>query len=428
MNLTDEKKFQLLQQISQEIRDTLDLDEILNRFLDMIKAVIDYDAAGVFVLNQDLVHARHETPQELIASVVWRGFDNHRPPKADPMLSQGKGIIGHVINSGEAVVVSDVRQDPRYVEGRRGTLSEIAVPIERNNQSFGALNLESDELGAYDAEDIEVLCFFADAAAIAIEKAMLHRQILEREQIEIQLKMAQNIQSRLLPDEPPVLPGYDIAGTCIPTFEIGGDYYDYIALPHNQWGFVMADVSGEGIPAALIMTVFRALLRTQIRTRSRTAVIAREMNQLLPDFSGGIDFVTAIIGILNPASGEFSYTNCGHNPPLLLRQNGRVDLLPKDGPLLGVVNNAGFKSATTTLMPGDLLLLYTDGIVEVMSHIGEEFGLERLLQVLQKNQTLPAAQIINEVILATQRFSEAPAFRDDVTLTVVQRKPRPSAV
>lgn len=428
MKLTDENKYQLLQQISQEIRDTLDLDEILNRFLDMIKTVIDYDAAGVFVLNQDLVHARHERPKELIASVVWRGFDSQRPPRADPMLSQGKGIIGHVIKSGEAVVVSDVRQDPRYVEGRRDTLSEIAVPIERNHQSFGALNLESDALGAYGTEDIEVLCFFADAAAIAIEKAMLHRQILEREQIELQLKMAQTIQSRLLPDEPPVLPGYDIAGTCIPTFEIGGDYYDYIALPHNQWGFVMADVSGEGIPAALIMTVFRALLRTQFRAGSDTAVIACEMNNLLPEFSGGIDFVTALIGILNPVNGEFSYTNCGHNPPLLLRQNGRVDLLPKGGPLLGVLKDASFQSATTTLMPGDLLLLYTDGIVEVMSQIGEEFGLERLLQVLQKNQTSPAAQIINEVILATQRFSEVSSFRDDVTLTVVQRRPRPFAV
>jgi len=199
-------------------------------------------------------------------------------------------------------------------------------------------------------------------------------------------------------------------------------------LPHNQWGFVMADVSGEGIPAALIMTVFRALLRTQFRAGSDTAVIAREMNNLLPEFSGGIDFVTALIGILNPGNGEFSYTNCGHNPPLLLRQDGRVDLLPKDGPLLGVLKDAGFQSATTTLMPGDLLLLYTDGIVEVMSKIGEEFGLERLLQVLHENQTLAAAQIINEVILATQRFSEVPSFRDDVTLTVVQRRPRPFAV
>lgn len=421
MELTAETKYQLLQQISHEIRDTLDLDEILNQLLDMLQAIVNYDAAGVFVLNQGLVHPRHERPRELIASVVWRGFDEQRPPAQDPMLSLGKGIVGHVIHACECVVVPDVRLDPRYVAGREGTLSEIAVPIVRNGQPIGALNLESNQLAAYSEEDIEVLLFFADAAAISIEKAMLHQQLLENQQIEMQLKMAQTIQSRLLPDEPPTLPGYDIAAVCRPTYEIGGDYYDYFQLPDNQWGFVVADVSGEGIPAAMIMAVFRALLRTRARAGLETAVIAQTMNQLLPEFTGGYDFVTAFFGILNPGNGRFKYTNCGHNPPLLLRGNGRIQKLQSGGPLLSLLHEAHYAAGEITLAPGDLLILYTDGVVEAMTREGEQFGLERLQDVLVKSSALSAADIINEIIQATQQFSGIANYLDDYTLMIVKR-------
>ncbi|HQN01610.1 MAG TPA: SpoIIE family protein phosphatase [Candidatus Hydrogenedentes bacterium] len=421
MKLTAENKYQLLRQISLQIRDTLDLDEILNQLLDMIQSTVSYDAAGIFVLNQDLIHARHEQPKEMIASVVWRGFDARRPPEMDPMLSLGKGLIGHVISTGESLVVPDVRLDPRYVVGREGTLSEIVVPIVRNNQPIGALNLESNQLAAYNQQDVEVLLFFADAASISIEKAMLHRQLLENKQIEMQLKMAQAIQSRLLPAEPPVIAGYDIAGTCLPTFEIGGDYYDFIHMPQEQWGLVVADVSGEGIPAAMIMAIFRALLRTHARAGGETAVIAQTMNRLLPDFTGGIDFVTAVFGVLVPDSGQFTYTNCGHNPPLLLRADGRVDTLTQGGPLLSILLGAVYRAAQVTLQVGDLLVLYTDGVVEVMSKEGEEFGLARLQAVLQAAHSLPAQAIIERIIQATQVFSGAANYRDDFTCMVVKR-------
>ncbi len=421
MKLTAENKYQLLRQISLQIRDTLDLDEILNQLLDMIQSTVSYDAAGIFVLNQDLIHARHEQPKEMIASVVWRGFDAQRPPEMDPMLSLGKGLIGHVISTGESLVVPDVRLDSRYVVGREGTLSEIVVPIVRNDQPIGALNLESNQLAAYNQQDVEVLLFFADAASISIEKAMLHRQLLENKQIEMQLKMAQAIQSRLLPAEPPVLAGYDIAGTCLPTYEIGGDYYDFIQLPQEQWGLVVADVSGEGIPAAMIMAIFRALLRTHARAGGETAVIAQTMNRLLPDFTGGIDFVTAVFGVLVPDSGQFTYTNCGHNPPLLLRADGRVDTLRQGGPLLSILLGAVYRAAQVTLQVGDLLVLYTDGVVEVMSKEGEEFGLARLQAVLQAAHSLPAQAIIERIIQATQVFSGAANYRDDFTCMVVKR-------
>src|SRR5512143_676599 len=148
MDLTTEKKYQLLLDLSHKVRDTLDLDEIMQHILDAIKSVLHYDAAGIFVLNQDLVRGRHESPLGMIAGIARRGFDPN-PPEGDDMLMRGQGITGDVIHNCHSVIVPDVRLDPRYVQGRRATLSEIAVPIIRNGRAIGALNLESDRLSAY---------------------------------------------------------------------------------------------------------------------------------------------------------------------------------------------------------------------------------------------------------------------------------------
>jgi sigma-B regulation protein RsbU (phosphoserine phosphatase) len=422
MELTAETKYRLLAQISHKVRDTLDLDEILNHLLDMVHSVLDFDAAGIFVLNQDLVHPRNKRPRDLIAGIVMRGFDIP-PPSIDPMLAMGKGIIGHVIRTGECVVAPDVRKDTHYIEGRKTTLSEVTVPIVRNERAIGALNLESDVIGTYNDGDLEVLRFFADAAAISVEKAMLHRQILENRLIEQQLRLAQNVQSRLLPSKPPKVPGYDIAGICIPTFEIGGDYFDYFMLPDGAIGFVIADVSGKGIPAALIMTAFRSLLRTQARGGSGPAHVVNTLHRLLPDFVGEAEFVTSVYGILNPPEGYFRYANCGHNLPILFRAGGGIERLGISGPLLsGALGDVSYVAFEVLLAPGDVLLLYTDGVVEVESVEGEEFGAGRLEAVIQRSIDLPVTEIIHEIVKATREFSGSEHYRDDFTLVIVRRE------
>ena len=422
MELTAETKYQLLAQISHEIRDTLDLDEILNHLLDMVGSIVQYDAAGIFVLNEDLVFRGNNRPRELIAGISLRGFDA-RPNGIDPMLREGKGIIGHVIKTGECVVAPDVRVDPHYLEGRKQTLSEIAVPIVRNSRAIGTLNLESDRTDAFGCSDVEVLRFFADAASISIEKAMLHRQILEKERLDEQLKVASNVQARLLPESSPVIPGYEIAGTCLSTYEIGGDYFDYIDLPDGGLGIVVADVSGHGIPAALIMAAFRALLRTQTRIDPDPAHIADAMKRLLPDFTGEANFVTCVFGVLNPADGEFSYVNCGHISPMLLRADGRIEELKPGGPIFsGVIEHESYRECKTVIAPGDTLVLYTDGVVEVMNEQQEEFGAGRMMEIFRRSCGMTVEETIGEIVRATQEFAGSESSEDDFTLVVVRRK------
>jgi phosphoserine phosphatase RsbU/P len=418
--LTAERKFNLLSDINQRLIGTLDLDQILEELLDSVATYISFDAGGIFVLNDDSLIAPRRRSRQFIASIVWRGYPAHPDPH-DPMLTQGRGIIGQVIHTGVPLVSSDVRVDPYYVKGRERTLSEVAVPIRIGGRTIGALNLESNELAAFDKDDVAVLAFFADAAAVSIDKAILHRRLLEQERLQKQLHLAREVQARLLPGRAPDQPGYDIAGVCVPAFEIGGDYYDFIDLAQGHLGLVMADVSGEGVPAAMIMTAFRALLRTHARQIVRPDIIANLLNKLLPDITGQVDFVTAVYGVLQPETGVFVYVNCGHNPPFVLRRSGEVVFLPPTGPLLSIFNNPAYHSAEIILAPGDTLMLYTDGIVELFDEAYREYGLDRLQAKALAHRSQPAMRLIEQILADARQYAQRDLFNDDLTLLVVRR-------
>ena len=300
MALTAERKYRLLLELSQRISRTLDLEAVLDDLLQALRSAVAYDAAGVFVLT----HAVPLRPDaNLIAGMLQVGFDN--PPAGDPMLRSGKGIIGHVIHTGETVLAPDVRRDPRYVAGRTRTLSELAVPIVSGAGVVGCLNVESDREAAFTADDAELLQFFASAAALSIEKALLHRQVLEKQRIEDQLSVAREVQFGLLPSAPPRLAGYDVAAVNLPTHAIGGDYYDYLPLGEGRIGVVVADVSGKGIPAALIMATFRAALRTEMRRQADLRKVAARLNQAVLEFRDASRYTDGVVEPANDTDAEF---------------------------------------------------------------------------------------------------------------------------
>jgi sigma-B regulation protein RsbU (phosphoserine phosphatase) len=419
MTLPAELRYRLLLELSQRISRTLDLQVVLQDLLQALRPAVAYDAAGVFVLNRAVPLIRRADPN-LIAGMVQVGFDN--PPADDPMLRSGKGIIGHVIHTGEVVNAPDVRLDRRYVTGRRQTRSELAVPIVSEAGVIGCLNVESDTEAAFSPEDAELLEFFASSAAVSIEKALLHRQVLEKQRIEDQLKVAREVQSGLLPGAPPGLAGYDIAAVALPTWAIGGDYYDYVPLGEGRLGLVVADVSGKGIPAALIMATFRAALRTEMRRHADLRAVAEQLNGTVLESGDTSRFVTAVCGVLDPTSGRLTYVNCGHNPPLLLRASGGMESLQRGGPALGLFGTVAFEAGTVDLEPGDRLVLYTDGVVEPTDDEDREFGTERLATAVREATGRPAAEALRRVIDATRAFGGRDDYDDDFTLVIVQRE------
>lgn len=412
--LTLETKFRLLLEVSGKISATLDVEELLEHLIDALKSVVRYDAAGIYVVKRN-------SASPVIETMTTRGYDQPNAAQ-DLILKFGQGLVGYVIQNGQSVIIPDVRADPRYVEARPRTKSEITAPIVLNERVIGAFNLESDTEGAFTEADVEVLQFFANAVAISIEKAILHEELVEKKRIESQLEVARQVQSSLLPDKPPDVVGYDIAAINLPTYEVGGDYYDYIQLGSNQLGLAIADVSGKGIPAALIMATFRAALRTQIRNDFSLAHIMKVLNFHLYESTSDAQFVTAVYGVLDPVSGRFTYTNCGHNPPILVRPDGTLQDLNRGGPALGVFDTAVYEESIVTLLPGDLLLLYTDGVIEAASEDGREYGTKRLEQMLRSSIDLSARKLIRAIMDATRSFAGTDSYEDDFTVVVVKRE------
>jgi len=267
----------------------------------------------------------------------------------------------------------------------------------------------------------EELRFFAKATAIAVERAMLHERLVEAGRLERQLRTAQQVQERLLPAAAPDVPGYEIAGLCLPSARVGGDYFDYVPLPDGCLGIVVADVSGHGLPAALIMSAFRALVRTCMRAGHPLDEVARTLNRELPDTTAGGAFVTALLAVLDPAHGELRYVNCGHHPPLHDRPGAERSELHRGGPLLGVVDDARFQVGRTHLAPGDQVTIFTDGIVEARSRAGAWFGVHRLAELAAASRRLSARSLVEHVLLEVRAFAGVADLEDDVTLVVLRR-------
>ena len=413
------KAADLLLEISSQISRTVDLHDVVRNLLTAVRSVVDYDAAGIFVLNRAVPFGAGGG-SDVIASMATIGFE-HLLPGQDPMLRHGKGIVGYVIRTGEIVIAPDVRENADYVEARPQTLSEIAVPIVTNSQVIGALDLESDRLNAFSAADAELLQAFAIAAAIGIEKAQLHQQVVEKHLIDQQLRMARDVQGGLLPAGPPSLPGYDIAGLNIPTWDIGGDYFDYLALSPDRLGLVVADVSGKGVPAALLMATFRAALRSEARRFRPIADVVADVHATLADSMDDSRFVTAVYGELDTTTATFSYVNCGHNPPILIQADGAWRRLPPGGRAIGMFGFASTPAAGIVLGEGDTLVLYTDGVVEAANSDTVEFGEARIARVLAENSRRPAREMAHALVDAVREFTGRDHYEDDFTVIVVKR-------
>ena len=420
--LTTEERNRLLVRIAHELDGTLHLEQLLGRLLDTLREAVGYDAAGFFVLNREEVFPGYGVSWRKIAATVRRGFEGPIDD-VDRLLALGQGLVGHVLKTGEPAVAPDVSLDPRYVMGRPETRSELAVPVCAGGRLVAVLNLESDDLGAYDLDDAETLRLFADAAAIAVEKAILYRLFVQRERLEEQLRLAIESGREERVSALRDVPGWDAAAFTVPRYEIGGDYYDQIPLADGRLGLVVADVSGKGSLAAMTLTTFRAILRTQVEGEPEPVRTAAAANRLLRDRVAPTEYVTAVYGVLDPARGVLAYANCGHAPPIHVLADGRFTKLTTGGPPLGLLAGARYLAGEVTIGPGDLLLLFTDGVVEAEDASGREFGVDRLARVAAAVRRLPSAEIVDAIVRETAEFTGSVEYADDFTVLALKRRP-----
>jgi sigma-B regulation protein RsbU (phosphoserine phosphatase) len=387
--------------------------------MDTLDSVIPYDAAGIFVLQcVDKESLPKDEEPCTFKSEAVRGYAIDE--LSELHLKLGEGFIGSVALSGEPIISNDVYSNPVYVNARPETRSEMVAPIISNDEVIGVFDLESDDLNAYSEDDLQVLMMLASQVAIIIEKVMLHEQLIEKKRLEGQLEVARQVQLELLPSADPELPGFDISAYNFPTEEVSGDYYDWVRIYGDQIGIVIADVSGKGVPAALLMAFLRASLRAATHVGYATHISMAKVNNLLWESIERNQFVTAFYGILDASSRSLSYSNAGHNPPLLLDAAGKTRFIERGEQPLGMFPDTRYHENHLSLEPGDVLLLYTDGATEALNPAGQEFGKEQLAEAVKSIRDLSARELVISLHRAIDNWTDGIGAEDDVTFFVVK--------
>jgi sigma-B regulation protein RsbU (phosphoserine phosphatase) len=313
--------------------------------------------------------------------------------------------------------------------------AELLLPLAVRDKLLGFISLgpkRSEE--PYTGSDVRLLKSVAAQTGLALENADLMRKIsdevAQRERLNREVEIAREVQERLFPQTLPAIPGLDYAAFCRPALAVGGDYYDFLALPHGQLGVAIGDVAGKGIAAALMMASLQASLRGEAtRAPENLAIAMANINRLVYDSSASNRYATFFYGQYDPASGRFDYVNAGHNPPMLFRSHlgaWEVIRLEIGGTVIGLIETFPYQQGSVTILPGDTLVAFTDGISEAMNKADDEWGEEALTQSVERCNGLPAKEVLDHIFQDCDSFVAGAKQHDDMTLVVLRVLPRVS--
>ncbi len=405
-------QLQFIVEASQVLNSTLDLAELLDLIMKLARREIGADRGTVYIVD-------HEHRQ--IWTILAQGLE-----QTEIRLNFGQGVAGFVAETEKTLIVDDAYTFDRFdrsFDDKTGyrTRSILCLPIRnRNGGVAGILQLFNKFSGPFTREDEEFLNKMSLHMALALENARLHREMVEKKRLERELQLARGIQRNLLPEAPPVVPGYEIAVSNEPCFEVGGDYYDFLSLGPNTLLLVIADVEGKGVSSAMVMSNLQATLRALVMHLHSLEVITLSLNEMILADTRSGKFLSCFLGLVDTARGGLHYINAGHVPPLVLRKNGETQSLEAGGMPIGLFPSVEYERGSVKLHPGDMLLCCTDGIGEAADVNGDEFGAERLASTARKYQHLSAAEMCQEVVREVGEYSRGGPHIDDKVLMVVK--------
>jgi sigma-B regulation protein RsbU (phosphoserine phosphatase) len=407
----------LLYRLTQTFNSSLDLEEVLDRVMDEVIAVVRAERG--FLMLKD-------SGGQLCFQVA-RGLDQRDIDQ--PKFEVSRGVIERVAETGEAMLASDARSDPRLNLRQSvlilGLRSILAVPLRLKDQVLGVIYVDNRiQAGVFGPPDLELLSAVAANAAVAIENARLYRQARDRGRLEREVQVARELQASLMPSSMPTLAGWEFAAFWQPAREVAGDYYDVVVTDDapDRLGLVVADVTDKGMPAALFMALARSTVRAALAAAHDPVAAIAHANRLITADSVNSMFVTLAYAQVQADGKSVAYVSAGHNPLLLYHAaTGQIQLLPRTGIPLGIDAGSTFGLGTADLAPGDCLLLYTDGATDAVSPAGEEFGLERIKHVVRAHAAHPAGEIIAALRHTLDAFDAGLAQHDDITLLLAKR-------
>jgi len=345
-------------------------------------------------------------------------------------INPEEGLVGRVWRKGEPVLLSDLADAPdlsKLRETVHGAASVMVAPLLYGRQNLGVLAVANGPMSApFTASDFVVFKSISEQSAFALYNAIIYSEANEKKRLDHDLQIARDIQRILLPSKPPPIEGFDIAGVNLPARQVSGDYFDYIEVDNDHLGVVIADVSGKGIPASLIMAICRSVLRSEAHSSQSPADVLRKVNrQLYPDIKEDM-FISMAYVILDHKNNHVTLSRGGHDAPLLYRAaSGEVERLKPPGMALGIDSGDVFDRITgdlsVPLERDDCLVLYTDGVTEALDVNGNEFGPERMIRSLRASANEGAQGVIDRLTADVRAFAGGHPQHDDITLIVVRK-------
>lgn len=408
-----------LNELAREVGSSLDSREIMNTIVRRSLRAVGAEQGSVQLVER-------KTSADLLKTLVReRGASEAGGGAA---FRFDKSILGWMQINKKPLLVNDPAGDPRFtgVRWEESIRSLLCVPLLVKSELTGVLTVfNKKDAGGFTSDDQRLLAILAAQSAQVVETARLYEEEKALLQMRQEMRFATQIQERLLPKEAPVLPGYEIAGRSHPAMEVGGDYFDFIPIAEGRLALCLGDVTGKGLPAALLMANLQATIRGQALVDCAPRDCMARSNRLLFHSTDPVKFATLFYGVLDVERHRLHYCSAGHDNPYFFSGGAEPIRLGKGGMMLGAMEDSTYEDEAIDLRPGDFFVAYSDGITEAMDdsgeEIGEEFGEERLLPLLRENRNEPAGRVIDAIFGAVRRHAKTRAQSDDMTVVVVRR-------
>lgn len=418
-----------LLQVAQTVANSNSLDEILASIVRITPILVGVKACGVYLWEAQAFRSvqAYGFPEDVRPVLEKAAFTPGDFPLLDSVRERGQTAIGLL----EPSIPEDwldtelaLSEEDAYYFLQSGERLLIGFPLMIKGDLYGVMLVEeTSEAFRFRQKRIEIITSIAQQVALSIQNEHLQREMVARERLEHEIQLARQIQQTFLPERLPEYPDWELAALWKTARQVGGDFYDVIELPDKQLGLFIADVSDKGMPAALFMALTRTLVRAAVSETSSPAEALQRVNNLIIPNNQQEMFVTAVYAVLSLETGELTYANAGHNPPLWMRnRRGEIESLTRTGMALGVVEGTLIEERRIHLEPDDNLLLYTDGLTEAFSPQEELFGVERLRQIIQANLTLTAHELLGTIEAAVNTHMGLLPPDDDLTMLAVRRK------
>jgi sigma-B regulation protein RsbU (phosphoserine phosphatase) len=406
LNLDQVEDLLRVQKAAQKISSILDLDHLVDKVVNEIARSFGCVDSDIYLHNEE----RGEL--SLACAHGCTGCEMHGPGHS---LKIGKGMVGYVASTGQMHYAPDVRVDPYYIGCEEATLSEVAIPLHVEGQLVGVFTASHNELDAFTPCQLRLLQALCSDVAVAVHNARRFQQELrQREQLSGEAREARIIQQALFPKTSPSIPGFTVSGLSIPVGAVGGDWYDFIPMDKGRWGLVLADVSGKGTAAALLMSATRGILRSLADAACTPGEVLAKLNRLLvEDFPAG-RFVTMVYAVLDPVRRTLTFANAGHLRPLLVTDTSAQFLDVERGIPLGL-GPGDFSEVEVKLPIGSRLVFYSDGITEAENPTDEEYGLTRLQEHFLRPDA-SAESLLDDV----RSFADGTGLLDDASVILVK--------